>query len=183
MKLQKKIKNHWKKVKFTRITRKVAKNFKKISRGYIVDFSEGYIVIQESDDFRVLGFNILPITQLKKIRYNKFDEYYDRIMSREDKKSLIGLKTKLDLKEWKTIFKTLQKNDKFVIIECEDPKISSFTIGEIKRITNKSVSVLYFDAAGILDIKPTKVKYENISKVIYDDRYINVFKKYIRKQK
>ncbi len=182
-KVQKKIKDFYENQKFARITRKVAKDWNELSRGYIVDFSNSFVVIQECDDFRLLGFNILPIKDFKKIRYNKNDKYYDKIMLLENEKENIGIKTKVDLTDWKSIFNSLKENNKNIVIECENPKISSFTIGPIKRITNKSVFIQYFNATGLLDNKPTKIKYKNITKIMFDDRYIDIFSKYTNERK
>lgn len=70
-----------------------------------------------------------------------------------------------------------------IIVECESPDISSFTIGSVNKVTDKSVFVLNFDASGFLDEKPTKIDFQNISKIMFDDRYIDIFSKYIRKRK
>ncbi|OJJ20161.1 hypothetical protein BKI52_16955 [marine bacterium AO1-C] len=183
MKIKEKIKKHHQDQKFARITRKVAKDWKEISRGYIVGYSDDFVVLQESDDFKLLGFNVLPVDHLLEIRYNHYDKYYDKIMGWEEEKDKIGLKTKVNLTDWKAVFKTFQKKKMSVIVECENPKINSFTIGQVKRITDKHVYILYFDAAGFLDEKPTKLKFENITKITFDDRYVDIFSKYTRKRK
>jgi len=169
--------------RFTRITRKVSDDSEFLSRGYVVDCSNDFVVIQETDDFKLLGFDILPISQIIKIRYNNHDRNYDKIMDWENEKTSLGLKTKIDLTDWKTIFKTLQKKNMNIIVECESPDISSFTIGPVNKVTDKSVFVLNFDASGFLDEKPTKIDFQNISKIMFDDRYIDIFCKYIRKRK
>ena len=104
-------------------------------------------------------------------------------MAFENEKDKIGLKTKVDLTSWKTIFKTFQKKKMNIIIECEDPDIGSFTIGMVKRVTDKSVFILYFDAAGFFDDKPIRIDYSEISKIMFDDRYIDIFSKYTRERK
>ncbi|WP_445749877.1 hypothetical protein [Polaribacter sp.] len=181
--MREKIKEFYENQKFARITRKVAEDWDELSRGYIVDFSNDFVVIQECDDFRLLGFNILPIKDFKKIRYNNNDKYYDKIMSLENEKKNIGIKTKVDLTDWKTIFQSFRKKKKNVIVECENPEIDSFTIGPIKRITEKSVFIQYFNATGLLNEKATKIEFENITKIMFDDRYIEIFSKYLRERK
>ena len=181
--MREKIKDFCENQKFARITRKVAEDWDELSRGYIVDFSNDFVVIQESDDFRLLGFNILPIKDFKNIRFNNNDKYYDKIMSLENEKKNIGIKTKMDLSNWKTIFQSLRKKKKNVIVECENPEIGSFTIGLIKRITEKNVFIQYFNATGLLNEKSTKIEFENITKIMFDDRYIEIFSKYLRERK
>lgn len=178
-----KIKDFYENQKFARITRRVAEDWDEISRGYIVNFSPEFVVLQECDDFELKGYNILPIKDFKEIRFNNNDKYYDKIMSLENEKKNIGIKTKLDLTDWKTIFKSLRKNKRNVAVECENPEIDTFTIGPIKRITDKNVFIQYFNATGILDEKPTKVELKNITKILFDDRYIDIFSKYLRERR
>ena len=181
--MQEKIKDFYDNQKFARIKRKIDEDFEKISRGYIVDFSNEFVIIQECDDFKLLGFNIIPINNIIEIRYNNNDKYYDKIMSLENEKKNIGLKTKVNLNDWKTIFQSLRKNKKNVIVECENPEIDSFTIGPIKRVTEKNVFIQYFNASGLLNEKFTKIEFVAITKIMFDDRYIDVFSKYLRARK
>ncbi|MFK7905378.1 MAG: hypothetical protein AB8B69_09650 [Chitinophagales bacterium] len=180
MNIQKKIEKHFNEKKFSRITRKISKNWEVFSRGYIIAYSDSFIVIQETEDFKLLGLNILPIKDIVKIRYNQHDKYYDEIMGWENEKEKIELNPEVNLSSWKDVFESLQEKQKNIVVECESSKINSFTIGSIMNITNKSVHILYFDAAGFLDKGPTKIKFKNISKVMFEDRYIDIFSKYLR---
>ncbi len=171
------------KVRFTRITRKISDDLEEISRGYVVDLSDDFVVIQLTDDFKMLGFNIFPIKHIIKVRYNNYDRYYDKIMELEKEKDSIGLKTKIDLATWKSVFKTFQQKRMNIIVECESADSATFTIGSVKKITKESVYILYFNAAGFVDEKPTRIDFNKISKIMFDDRYIDIFSKYLRKKK
>jgi len=82
------IKKFYENKKFARITRKISNGNEFISRGYIVEYSEKFIVLQETEDFQLLGFCIFPIQTLSKIRYNNNDRYYDKIMDLENEKKI-----------------------------------------------------------------------------------------------
>ncbi|MBU0486509.1 MAG: hypothetical protein KKA07_13285 [Bacteroidetes bacterium] len=183
MKIRDQISKHQKELKLAAITRKVAKGIEKVSRGYIVDRSGKLVVLQETEDFRALGFVILPVDQMKKIKSQKHDGYYDKIMELEKEKERIGMKTEIELKNWKTAFKTFQSKRINVIVECEDPKRDSFSIGPVTKVTDKGVSIRHFDAEGFLAEKPTRIKYKDITKVVFDDRYVDVFSRYVREKK
>ena len=72
------------------------------------------------------------------------------------------------------------KNTNLTIIsECEHPKLNSFCIGILKQIKRKSILIRYFNAQGVLDKENTKHKFKNITKLSFDDRYANVFSKYL----
>lgn len=175
-----KIKDHFEGKKFTRITRKIGADSVEISRGYIVDYSNDFLVLQESDDFSVLGYNILPIDQIKTIRFNRNDQYYHKMMVWEGEAEKVGINYKIDLGSWQSVFKSIKEKGLNVIVRCEDPEIDTFTIGPIIKTGRKNVYIQYFDASGFWDEEPIKISLEDITKVNFDDRYINVFSKYLR---
>lgn len=165
------------------MTRQIADDYTEISRGYIVDYSKEFIILQETDDFKVFSYLVLPIVQITDIRFNSHDKFYDKIMIWEKEISKVSLPHKIELKNWQTIFKSIKTLGLNVIVECENPDIDTFTIGPIAKTTKNLVYILYFGPTGFIDEKPTSIDYNNITKVIFDDRYINVFSKYIRHRK
>jgi hypothetical protein len=179
----KKIKDHFENKKYAKIFRTVGKKSVEISTGYIVAYAADFIILQETDDFKVLGYNVLPVKQLKKIRFNKWDKYYNKIMIWEGEAEKVGINYNIDLTDWQTIFESIKSNNLNVIVQCEDPKIGGFTIGPIINTTKKVVYIQNFDPGGFLDEEPTSIDFESITKVQFDDRYINVFSKYLRNRK
>ncbi|MDR2207110.1 MAG: hypothetical protein LBE36_13260 [Flavobacteriaceae bacterium] len=149
--------------------------------GYIVDFSENFIVVQEIYDFIPISFVILPMKNIKKIYHRKRDKYFEKILKREQ--ISIALRTKVDLTDWVSIMKTFQKKKQNIIAKCEDPDIDTFTIGEIKRVMSDSVYIRYFDAFGFFDKTLTKIEYKSITAFNFDDIYTTVFSKYTRERK
>ena len=104
-------------------------------------------------------------------------------MEWEGGKDQLGSKTKVNLSNWENLFKSLKNHKKNVIVECENTKLDSFVIGEIKKITDSKVFIQYFNGEGILAKKSTKVNFKDITIVNFEDSYIDVFSKYTRKNK
>lgn len=177
------IASHYTNKKFARITRQVSEDLSEISRGYIVGYSKDFVILQATDDFMACGYNVLPLSQVIDVRYNNHDKYYDKIMRWEKEVDKIMLKHNVNLKDWVSVFTSIKATGLNVIVECEAPSINTFTIGPIKKVLKNAVQILYFDAAGFSDSKPTSIKYSDITKVMFDDRYINIFSKYIRHRK
>ena len=69
-KVIKKLKFHFENKFYCRITRKKGK-FIGYSTGFVVGLSDSFVIIQETDDFRILGFNVFPIKSIIHVRYNK----------------------------------------------------------------------------------------------------------------
>ncbi len=177
------IKFHYDKRKHARVIRQVAKEHTEKSDGYIVAYSKDFIILQETNDFSLLGYVVLPIAQITELRFNASDKYYDKIMTWEKQADKVSLPYDIDLTNWDTIFKSIRGYKLNVIVECEDPENEAFTIGPIVRITKNKVYISYFDAQGYIDEDPIPVKYADISIVTFDDRYANVFGKYTRYKK
>jgi hypothetical protein len=181
--LAEKIKDHFENKKYAKIIRSVGKNTFETSVGYIVDHSKDFLLLQETDDFKVLGYLILPIDQIEKIRFNKWDKYYNNIMIWEGEIENVTVKYKIDLTTWQSIFKSITSHKLNVIVECESPDIDSFTIGPLIKTTKKRVHIQDFDPCGFLNEIPTSIDFDCITIVKFDDRYINIFSKYLRNRK
>ena len=179
-KILEKLEKHYAEKLYVRLTRKKGK-FEGISTGFILGKSKDFILIQESDEFRILGYQIFPIVTIKHVRYNKNDKTYERILKEEGLLVRVELKHKIDLTDWKSICTDIKKTGLTIISECEHPKIKSFCIGDLKRINKKSISIQYFNPQGIYDKENTTNEFKNITKLSFDDHYANVFSKYVLK--
>lgn len=179
-KIIEKIEKHLNEKRYVRLTRKKGM-FEGISSGFVLDKSSDFILIQETDEFRILGYQIFPISTIKHVRYNKNDKYYEHVLREEGMLTNVKLKHKINLADWNTIFRDIKNTGLTVIAECEHPKLNTFCIGPVKRVNKKSVSIRYFNAQGILDKKNTKNEFKDITKLSFDDHYANVFSKYVTK--
>lgn len=180
-KIFKRIEKHYNKKRYVQLTRKKGL-FEEVSCGFIIGNSKDFILFQETDDFRILGYQILPIDTIIHVRYNKNDKTLQRIIKEEGLLVDVKVKYKIDLTNWSSIANDVKKTKLTVISECEHPKLNYFCIGQIKRINKKSISIRYFNAQGILNKENTKHKFENITKLSFDERYANVFSKYLSEQ-
>ncbi len=178
-----KIKDHFENKKYAKIKRWAGKHTFETTSGYIVDYSSDFMLVQETDDFKVLGYALLPVVQIKKIRFNKWDKYYNQIMIWEGEIENVTVRYKIDLTTWSSVFNSIAGYKLNVIVECEDPAIDSFTIGPVIATTKELVYIQNFDPAGVLDEEPTSIDFNIITKVQFDDRYINIFSKYLRNRK
>lgn len=178
-----KIKNYFEAKKYITIERSVGEGLTKLNRGYIINYNINFLLLQEANNFKLEGYLLLPINQIKKIRNNRNDKYYHKIMTWQGETEKIGIHYLINIDSWQTAFADIKAREINVIIECETPSIDTFNIGPIVKTTKNKVYIQYFDAAGYIDEKPTPIDLKKISRVNFDDNYINVFSKYLRKHK
>lgn len=169
--------------RFCFLERKVGNNKIENKYGYIVDLSDDYVLLQETDDFEFRGYLIIPINTISEVRFNNKDRYYDKIMNWEKLTDKIERKYDVNLSNWESIFKSIKKLNLNVIIENEDPDDYSFDIGPITKVSKEAVYTRYFNTQGFLDTEITKIIWGKITIVEFDDRYINIFSKYLRERK
>ena len=151
--------------------------------GFVIDFNDDFVILQETDDFEVCGYSVIPINTISKVRFNNNDKYYDKIMHCERLTDKIVKKHNINLSNWESIFKSIKKLNLNVIIENENPNENSFDIGPITKVSKDAVYIRYFNAQGLLNTEPSKIIWSKITTVKFDDRYINIFSKYLRERK
>jgi hypothetical protein len=173
-----KLEKHCSEKLYVRLTRKKG-SFEGTTTGFILNKSSDFILFQETDEFRILGYQVIPIQTIKHVRYNKNDKTIERILKEEGLLNEVKAKYEVDLTDWNSIVKDIKATGLTIISECEHPKLDFFCIGHLKRINKKSISIRYFNAQGIMDKKNTKHNFEDITKLSFDDRYANVFSKYV----
>lgn len=148
--------------------------------GFIVKYSDKYVMIQEIYDFMLVGFRILPYERISSIRYNENEKIYKKIISEE---GLLNFNNKVidttSLKNAEKLFSSLQDQNFHCIIESASKTHDFFTIGEITKVKEKSVMIHNYDSTGKLDKKPCKIPYKEIEFITFNDNYSTVFRKYI----
>jgi hypothetical protein len=148
--------------------------------GYVLDFTDDFALIHQTDDFHLDGFAILPLNTIKKVRHSEFEDMYEYIMKKENYLNNLGIHYTIDLTNWQTIFKSINDNEKFAIIECEQTWIDRFLLGKLTKANKKKVEILYLEANGVFEEFVTEQKYKEITIVRFDEIYINLFQKYAR---
>ncbi len=173
------ISEHIRKSDFVKLERKF-KDVESFLDGIILQLSDNFLLIQKIDDFLKDGFAIIRIDQFENYRCGKYQKTYKKILLSENILDDNHIIPSIDLAKWKSIFQSLKKTDFHVIIECEGLDEPTFTIGPIKRITEKSVSIQNYDPNGKLDDMNTVIKYDHITLVQFGDRYSTTFRKYLK---
>jgi hypothetical protein len=175
-----KISEHIEKCDFVKLQRKF-KEKETLLNGIILKMSDKFLLVQRIEDFLINGFAIIRLDQFERIYFGKFEKAYKRILILENVlNEQPDVNMNINLNSWQSIFESLRKLDFHVSIECEDLEEPSFNIGPIKRISESSVSVQYFDPTGLLDDINTIIKYDNITLLEFGDRYSTIFRKYLR---
>ena len=173
---------HKKEKAYCRIKRLIREKPYKLTNGYVLDYSDDFVLVKEVGDIALDGLSILPIRSIVKIRHNHYDKYMDYMLEAEGLKDQVKQTFKIDLSNWHTIFTSIQEIGLNCTVENESDKYFFFKIGPIVKVKKKSILLQNFDPEGYLDEEPTKIRFKEITTIGFDDNYTNVFSKYLRKR-
>ena len=166
-------------VKFYRTVRAGEENIS----GFILDRSNDFLLIQNIEEFDLNGYYIIRKKNIDSILSSKTEKKIRQILDSENLlEKGFGLNKKIKLTSMKSIFTDLKKHDYFAIVECENIKEPTFNIGEIAKVSKKSVGIRYFSPEAIIEKQPTKIKFKEITLVKFDDRYTNIYRKYLKEE-
>lgn len=179
LKLQKYIDNQ----SFIKIFRTVCEKEENIS-GFLLGMSKDFMFMHLDFDFTLDGYAIIRKEDFDNIRHSSYERTQRKIFKAEgllDK--AFGFGKPLPLTNWKDIFNTLKNYDYHVIIENINKDSLDFWIGQIIRVSDKTVSIHNYNPDGQLDEKPKSIKFSTISIVKFGDNYSTTFRKYLKEKK
>ncbi|SIS38917.1 hypothetical protein SAMN05421639_104329 [Chryseobacterium shigense] len=149
--------------------------------GFLVKFSDEFVMIEETNEFTLAGTKIVPFDRVISIRNNIYDKASKAIYQAEN---LIRLNQKIidktNLDNAESLFKSIKKQDYHCIIESQKNKKDLFSIGEIIEVNAKYVVINNYDPAGRINKKPDKISFKNIDIINFNDNYSKVFRKYLK---
>ncbi len=132
----------------------------------------------EEDDFLLDGYSIRRFRDITKIEIKDDKCLEINILEGNIEKLIVP---DLDLTDWETIFNSLKRIGKNIVIEEENINVeeSQFVIGKIEGVHSMFVYFRNFDADGIWDKEFVKIPYTRITSITFGSRYVDVFSKYL----
>jgi len=176
--MYKKLKHYFKKKYYLTIYSNIEENEENYE-GYIVDINSDFVCLYIIEDWHNDGYVILPIKYITSVRCKKHEKVFHKVLKLEGVTTKVFKPDWLNIHNYNSIFKTLQKNKNNIIIESRIPSIDEFVIGKIVKIKKRKVYLKAFDATGQWLCGLYKVPYDEISLIKFDDEYSSVFRKYI----
>jgi hypothetical protein len=165
---------------FVKIFRTVCDKEENLS-GFILAMSKQFLLLQLDYDFMLDGYAIIRLDGFDSILHSSYERTQSKIFKAEGiLATSYGFDKTLPLTSWTDILKTLKSYDLHVIVENINKDYLDFWIGEIKSVTDKSISIHNYNPDGHLDDKPKNIKLDTISVIKFGDRYSTVFRKYLK---
>lgn len=144
-----------------------------VQYGFPLAVGEQLFLLALDDDFLLNGFTVRRLRDIYELGDRK--GIYQAIAEQE------GLTVfdvpDVDISDWQSVFAALQKMNKHVIVEREyEPGF--FRLGVIEAVAEDHVVLRHYDADGVWQ-EPAAIDYREITSVTFDDRYAEVFSRYV----
>lgn len=132
----------------------------------------------KEDDFIINGYSIRRFIDVRKIEIK--DDLCITILRKEGIVDHL-VSPDIDIANWETVFKSLRKMNKNIIVEKEsfNEDEAEFVIGRIEKVFKKFVYMRHFDADGIWVEDLYRIPYAGITSVSFGSRYVEMYSKYI----
>lgn len=142
--------------------------------GFVIDKNDHLTLVMVEDDFWLDGYQILRNSDITSLKLTDTNRHCMNILRKEGLLRNIS-NPAIDIDAWPSVFRSLKKHDKFVIVEDEIEE--DFLIGPIARVNKNTVSIKCFDGTGRWE-GVQNIRYEDITTVRFDCRYILYHQKY-----
>ena len=143
----------------------------------VLDRNEEFVLAARDIDFQVDGYLIFVSRKIRKMIGAKTTKY-EQIMQAEGVLNALSV-PKVNLKSYANIYKTFRKSDKLISMDVYNDKYGHcYYIGNVEKVNDKSILFSFFDADGEW-YSPKKIKYKDVDVICFEDRYAEVFSKYV----
>lgn len=143
--------------------------------GFILDFSETLVVIQEIDHFLVDACYVINLADIRKLQVTEGNKLHKQILCLEGDLAKVQFDRKWRLGSYSEVLEDLSE-DSIVILENENN--DEFNIGKIERLTDDSVSIRHFSPSGVWEKYLTKMSFSDITSCHIAGRYIDHYWRY-----
>jgi len=150
------------------------------NQGYIVGYSDNFALLQETNRFKLSTFNIFPISQIKKVRFNKWNRYYHKIMVWDGAIESVGSNYPIDLNNWETIFESIKNQKLKVTVQYENTKKADACV---LKTTSKLVYMHPSSQPDVNDTEATGIDFESISHIQFDNKTVHVVSGHVKSKK
>jgi len=147
---------------------------------FVLDLGPSLVLLQDESSFRLDGYSIVNLADVTAVRSGRLERFTERLLKQERATPSLP-PVPIDLSDWRTVLKSLLAYGKNLIIECEtgDDDLDEFFIGRIEKLNKASVSFRHFDALGQWDDEPTTIRFRDITRIRFEERYIEVYSKFL----
>lgn len=148
----------------------------------ILKESDDLILVRDIKDWHYDAYMIFPKKYIKKIIYGKIEKCREKILPPIKREDFLNGIEKINLTSIKDALYSLKELIKCVCIENAQENNYIFVLGKIKKLKTKKLVLQEINLCGYYEPKVTKIKYNNITSIFFDDEYSKKLIEFAEKQ-
>lgn len=154
-------------------------------RGFPLAIGRTLVLVQVSHDFDLDGYEVLPLERITQVRSGVHERFHEHVIRDEGRLRNVWPPddapkwADLPLDSWQELFAAFGAMRQIAIVECETRDEDAFLIGPVAAVAEHAVGIHNFDATAVWDSAPTEVRVRAITCVRFDERYTQVYARYV----
>ena len=151
--------------------------------GVILKATLKCVLVHQIREFHLDGYIILRLEDIERIRFNRYDEHFNRILAAEAALSSDGYTPNLDLRSFEDFLEQLRESQETCILEgCYENIDEVFLIGFLTEVDAEEdfARFMFFDTAGVFESKERGAYISFLSSVELRTEYIECHSKYLQ---
>jgi hypothetical protein len=150
-------------------------------QGYILAVSEQLVALQYVADLRLDGLMILRTADITDVDCTATDRFQKTLLMRDGVEQAVAFEMTFDLGDWRSAIARLAREHPLMILECETPGQSDFSIGRVHTISETTVDFEYFSGAANWSEHLTEITLDEITSCQVDNSYLNAYRRHFER--
>jgi hypothetical protein len=154
--------------------------------GFVVAVGEELVLMHQFHDFYSEGFTAIRLQDIECVESGRRDDVIRDIINYEKLAEHPPPQCGLDLSSMLAFIRSLVGRYQLVVLECESRtwcEEDEYYLGRLLSADENGVVVRCVDPVGAIDRDTTSVCHDDVTKVQFDTPYINLFARYVERQK
>ncbi|MEZ4392753.1 MAG: hypothetical protein R3A48_16810 [Polyangiales bacterium] len=139
--------------------------------GVIEDVGDALVLVQELKEFHRSGFVLLRRSEIAAVIESEVERLFARMIAAEGLTEELRAPLPLDLDAWSDCLRDLRRLYGAVLLECVAGGGLILYVGRIVRVSRDAVWLRCVTVEGALEREALEVPLDEITRVIFDDRY------------
>ncbi len=146
--------------------------------GFPLVLGEELVLARTLRDFVFDGFSVLRLGDVTEVRSSEVERFFDRVIKAEGLERDLAPPKPILLRSMRTALESIRGHYRHVIVECEGVDDDDFFLGEIARVDDEHLHLLYIHIDGTRDREATKIPLDEITLLRFDETYLRLYGKY-----
>ena len=147
--------------------------------GYLLRKTTSLVILRRFDGFVPAGYIVLRRADVVELTIN---EKWTQMINSEGHAHLASELPEFTFDTFGELMSCLLVRDRNIRVECENSEgseESGLHIGRIVKLAREHFDFLFFDTKGYWLFSPYSIPYASVTKIEFDDPYVDTFSKYI----